>query len=166
MRVSQLTAADASEYIELRRRAIVEEPLAFLASPDDDATSSIKFVEDQLSRAPNSVVFGAFAERLVGMLGVYREDRTKTNHKARVWGMYVLPDYRSLGIGDRLVAAVLDHVRSFDGLASVYLTVSDSATSAKRLYEKAGFQVWGIEPDAIRHDGISATEFHMRLEVT
>ena len=46
------------------------------------------------------------------------------------------------------------------------LTVSETAGEAKALYGRAGFQVWGVEPDALRHDGRSAREYHMALSLT
>ncbi len=53
--------------------------------------------------------WGAFeGETLRGMVGLERERRSKTRHKAKVVGMYVAPEVVGQGVGrallDRLVA--------------------------------------------------------------
>ena len=49
----------------------------------------------------------------------------------------------------------------FNGL----LSVSSAAPEAKRLYERTGFQVWGTQPEALRHDGRSVVEHYMALQL-
>jgi len=41
--------------------------------------------------------------------------------------------------------------------------VTERAPEARRLYERAGFELWGTEPDALRHAGESVTEYHLAL---
>jgi RimJ/RimL family protein N-acetyltransferase len=36
---------------------------------------------------------------------------------------------------------------------------------AQRLYERAGFCIWGTEPDALSHDGQWVVEYHMALRL-
>src|SRR5437868_12857654 len=52
---------------------------------------------------------------------------------------------------------------TLDGVTSVHLSLSESATAARHLYEKRGFETWGVEPDAIRFEGMSDSERHMWL---
>ena len=49
---------------------------------------------------PSSLVLGALAE---GRVGLVREEPAKLRHKARLWGFYVEPSFRSRGIGHRLL---------------------------------------------------------------
>lgn len=72
-RIRHMNPSDASQVFALRRRAILQEPLAFLASTEDDVARSVEAVRSLLDRAPDSVVFGAESAALVGMLGVFRE---------------------------------------------------------------------------------------------
>ena len=99
------------------------------------------------------------------MLGLSRANQRKAAHKIRLWGMFVLPTCRQQGVGMRLLEVAIHYARSLDGAASVNLSVSESATAARHLYERAGFETWGIEPDAIRFEGRSASERHMRLSL-
>ncbi len=161
-----LTPADAEAFIAIRREALTDAPLAFVESPEDDAALSLEFVREALERGPESVVFGAFAPALVGMLGVLRERSPKAAHKAHVWGVYVAPSERGHGIGRQLVTTALDHVRGLAGVSQVHLSVAETALAAKRLYERMEFETWGTEPSAIVFEGKAVAETHMIKTLT
>lgn len=163
--VRRLTEDDAAAYVELRIRMLTEAPLAFGASPGHDFMSSVEAVREQISRRDGSVIFGAFADGLVATIGMYREDRPKTRHKMHVWGAYVTPPHRGRGLGRRLLEAAVAHAREIPGINALHISVTDAAPAARHLYAQAGFEVWGSEPDALRHDGRSVTEHHMLLRL-
>jgi len=158
-----LNQDDAGELFRLRRSAILDSPLSFLASPEDDPASSEAVVRELLAPRPNAVVFGAYLSGLVGMLGLNRAHERKAAHKVSLWGMFVSPAYRGRGVAAQLLEAAIRHARTFDGVTSIHLEVSESAVAARRAYERVGFETWGVEPDAIRFEGRSASEHHMRL---
>jgi len=166
VKVKILRPQDADAYSEMRRESLLDSPLAFASSPDDDIVSSADAVREQLRRAPESVIFGAFQTGLVGSVGLYREAHVKTSHKAHLWGMYVVPAHRRQGVASRLLDAALGHAASLPGVSWVEPSVSSATPEAQRLYERAGFRVWGTEPDALRHDGRTVVLHHMarRLE--
>ena len=163
--IRTLAAADADAYLELRRRALLDAPGAFAASPEDDLVTTVEAFREHLCREPDSVVIGAFRERLVGMAGLYRDRHCKSAHKLHLWGMYVDPEHRHSGIGAQLLAAALAHARSVPGVEWVRLSVSAAAPDAQRLYERAGFRVWGSEPDALRIGAEALVEHHMALQL-
>jgi ribosomal protein S18 acetylase RimI-like enzyme len=156
----------AGELFRLRRCALLDAPLAFLASPEDDVADSEAAVREMLSGGSDSVVFGAHAEGLIGMLGFYRLAQKKAAHKCNLWGLYVAPQWRRQGVAARLLEAAIRHAQTLPGLVSVHLSVSESAGAARSLYEKLGFETWGLEPDALRVESSSAAEHHMRLLLT
>jgi ribosomal protein S18 acetylase RimI-like enzyme len=159
-----LVEADASQFYHLRREALLDSPLSFAASPEDDFASSEEAVRKLLTRDPEAVVFGAFAaELLVGTVGVYRARELKARHKAFLWGMFVHPQWRRRKLGEQLVRAAVGHARTLAGVTHIHLCVSEPATAARRLYESAGFRVWGVEPEAIRWQGRSVADCHMVL---
>jgi ribosomal protein S18 acetylase RimI-like enzyme len=161
--IRELGESDAEPLFQLRRRALLDTPLAFAASPEDDLASSVAAVRGLLSQGRGSIVFGAFDAALVGMLGLYRDRHVKAAHKVHLWGMYVRPEFRRRGCGRRLLDAALNHARTLNGVWSVQLSVSEAATEARALYERAGFRVWGIEPEALRCAGRTLREHHMIL---
>jgi ribosomal protein S18 acetylase RimI-like enzyme len=161
--IRPLVPGDAAVYAVLRREALLEAPLAFHASPGDDFVGSLTTLTELLRETPDWVIIGAFSTRLIGALGVFRERRKKASHKAHVWGMYVSPHSRGHGIGTALLAEGLRHARALAGITSVHLSVSTEAEDARRLYERAGFRVWGTEPDALHHEGRAVGVHHLTL---
>jgi RimJ/RimL family protein N-acetyltransferase len=156
---------DAEAYTEFRRQGLLELPLAFGASPTDDFAASPAAVREQLRRAPEWVILGAFLDGLVGAVGLFRDRHLKSSHKVHIWGMYVAPSYRRQGVAAELLQAAIRHARTLPGVAWVHLTVTSAAPGARRLYERAGFELWGTEPDALRHDGQTVADHHMALRL-
>lgn len=156
---------DADAYFELRRQALVEAPLSFASSLTDDIASSRQAVCDLLRQVPESVIIGAFFENLVGVVGLYRDRHLKSSHKAHLWGMYVIPNYRGQGVATELLDAALRHASLLAGVSWVHLSVTSAVPAARRIYERAGFHVWGTEPEALRHNGSTVVDYHMALRL-
>ena len=161
--IRQLREADAESYVELRRQGLLEAPLAFGASPEDDMAASAEAVRDRLRQGPEWVILGAFQDGLIGAVGLMRDRAVKASHKAHIWGMYVAQGQRGHGVGAELLRAALQHARAVPGVSWVHLAVTSAAPQARRLYERAGFEVWGTEPEALRHEGRAVVEYHMAL---
>jgi ribosomal protein S18 acetylase RimI-like enzyme len=156
---------DAQVYTKLRREALLDSPLAFASSPADDFFSDPEAVREQLRRDPEFVIIGAFENDLIGAVGVYRDRHLKSSHKAHLWGMYVVPSHRRQGIATELLDAAVRHARTLPGVSWVHLSVTSAAPGAQRLYERAGFRVWGAEPDALSHGGQTVVEYHLALRL-
>ena len=111
------------------------------------------------------MIFGAFRRHLVRAIGLYRDRNIKASHKAHIWGMYVALDERGGGMGRELLKAALDHASSIPAVTWVHVGVTSAAPAAERFYTRAGFRIWGTEPDALRHAGESAIERHMAVRL-
>jgi ribosomal protein S18 acetylase RimI-like enzyme len=160
-----LREEDAQAYTKLRREALLDAPLVFASSPVDDLSSDPEAVREQLRRAPEFVIIGAIENDLIGAVGVYRDRHLKSSHKAHLWGMYVVPSHRRRSVATELLDAAVRHARALPGVSWVHLSVTSAAPGAQRLYERAGFRVWGAEPDALSHGGQSVVEYHMALRL-
>ena len=161
--IRPLAEDDLPAYIALRRRSLETDPLSFGASPADDFASSSDALREQMRRAPDWMLFGAFDGSLIGAAGLLRSRHPKSAHRMTAWGMYVEPSHRGRGYGRALLEACIAHARTVAGVAWVQLSVTSAAVDAKRLYERCGFEVWGIEPDALRWEGHAAEEHHLAL---
>ena len=96
------------------------------------------------------MVFGAFdGAALVGAAGLQFEAREKARHKASLFGMYVSPSSRQGGVGRKLVQATLAQAASRQGVKIVQLTVTEGNAAAQTLYERCGFESFGVEPYAV-----------------
>lgn len=90
----------------LRPRGYDTDPLVFAGSVESDPTCKPDFLRTRLASQPldsGSIVIGAFAPDLVGMLGLVREKPGKFVHKARLWGFYVEPGSQRTGAGRSLI---------------------------------------------------------------
>ena len=70
------------------------------------------------------------------------------------------------GLARAVTTAAIDTARSWRGVTVIGLSVSASAPEAIALYESLGFERWGVEPDAVRIDGVSHAEVHMALDLS
>lgn len=163
--IRALTDADLDAYVVHRAEALIDTPMAFAASPDDDFAANVDTLREQLKKAPDWILIGAFEEKLIGSCGLIRDRHVKAAHKMHLWGMYVTPPHRGRGLGEQLLSAAIEHARSVSGVDWIFLGVTSAASTARRLYERAGFEIWGNEPDALRIGNTSVVEHRMALRL-
>jgi len=163
--IRRLVPADAAAHRALMLEAYERHPDAFTSSTSERARLPVSWWAGRLPPGDeaDSVVIGAFDEedRLVGAAGLSVEGRIKSRHKATLFGMYVAPAARSLGVGRQLVDAVLAVARARAGLRVVQLTVTQGNDAAQGLYERCGFASFGVEPMAVFVDGRFFGKVHM-----
>jgi L-phenylalanine/L-methionine N-acetyltransferase len=90
--------------------------------------------------------------RLIGMTTLHQEQHPRLAHSAGL-GMAILPEYWGLGIGSRLMAALLDLADNWLGLRRVELEVNTDNPAAIHLYQKFGFVIEGTKRNHAYGDG-------------
>jgi ribosomal protein S18 acetylase RimI-like enzyme len=115
--------------------------------------------------AENFIMAAVSGEELIATAGGLRDPDQKRQHIATVWGMYVHPQHRNLGLGARLLGDVLDRLKLLPGLEHIQLSVTVCNDAALKLYQQAGFQIYGQEPAALKVAGVSYDEYHLNLPV-
>ena len=88
---------------------------------------------------------------MVGWCDVTPKPRPIYAHSG-VLGMGLLPPYRGQGIGKRLMLQALAAARAFP-LQRVELTVRENNKNAIALYRSVGFEIEGVQRNAILVDG-------------
>jgi GNAT superfamily N-acetyltransferase len=164
MTIRRLVATEAPQYRALMLEAYESHPDAFTSSVSERAALPLSWWESRLTAGhePSEMVFGAFQHaELAGVAGLSFESREKIRHKATLFGMYVPPRFRGLGLGRQLVVAALEHARSRTGIKIVQLTVSQGNTSAETLYRRCGFVEFGVEPFAVAVASGYVSKVHM-----
>lgn len=145
--VRVLNVDDAVAFREVRLRALKEHPEAFGSSYEEEQGLEVEEMAGWLTTTSDSIMFGAYeGEALVGTLGLRRFGRMKSSHRASLGVMYVAPEARGKGMGKALVEAAMTKAKAMEGLEDVVLAVTVGNDSARRLYLKAGFQPYGIDP--------------------
>ncbi len=152
MLIRKLTEEDLDALWSIRLRALQDNPEAFGSTYEETLQRSKESFRQRL-RQPLSETFfiGAFEdESLVGIVGFYRESGQKGQHKGYIVSMYVAPEQRGHGISKALVAEAIAQARTIPGLELLLLAVVTSNTAARRLYRSLGFEVYGLEPRALK----------------
>ena len=170
MHIRRLQREDAAPYHALRLRMLCTFPDAFTSSYEEDSLKPLAWVEKRIvagDEAPHDFVLGAFdvADQLIGSVGLSVETRQKQRHKALLFGMYVAPESAARGVGRALLAACLERARAVPGLEQINLSVTAANARARRLYESAGFSVFGIEERAIKIGIEYFAKAHMTLRL-
>ncbi len=160
-----LTPDDLEAWHPLRLSALRNSPTAFLATPEDYEKLTEEELASRIVHDHNRFVNGAFdgENTMVGMAAIIRQDHPKVRHKATIWGTYVVPEYRGMGIGKKLMQSILENQSLLPGLQQVQLCVVATQEPAMALYKSLGFQTYGAEKAAVLVNGQLLDEYHMQL---
>ena len=162
MHVRTLQPQDAAEYQALRLRGLAEAPTAFASSYEEEASTPIAEIASRLQPKDSGAIFGAFVGgKLSGLTGVQRESMRKLSHKAFLWGMYVSPEQRRIGLASLLLSHALPYAWQSLGVAQLNLGVQTENAGAIALYRTFGFVVWGTENGALVVGTEPQNEHHM-----
>lgn len=146
--IRRLGIPDAEDYRAIRLAALKQAPEAFGSTYEVEAARSVADFADRLA---TSVVFGAYADgEIVGVVGFKREAGQRDAHKGFVWGMYVRPSLRRHGAGTALIEALLQYAGQV--VEQLTLTVVQGNDAAVAMYRKFGFEIYGVEPRALKSD--------------
>lgn len=152
MDIRLLDASDAKKYWDLRLEALKQNPEAFATSYEEAISrgNPVEGVAKNLSKE-GSFTFGAFQNNeLIGVVTLLQEAPLKLRHKANILAMYVNPKMRGLGVGNEILVEAINHAKSIKTIENLNLTVVTTNESAKKLYSKLGFKVFGTEKRALR----------------
>jgi ribosomal protein S18 acetylase RimI-like enzyme len=122
--------------------------LSFLEAPPFEATRA--FILDMIEQGYPQLVVLSGGE-VIGWCDVTPKPRPIYAHSG-VLGMGLLPPFRRQGIGKRLMLQALAAAKAF-GLQRVELTVRENNKNAIALYKNVGFEIEGVQRNAILVDG-------------
>jgi RimJ/RimL family protein N-acetyltransferase len=155
MNIRELHESDAQLFQELRLNSLKVNPEAFGSTYEKEVKFSIETVIERLKPTKDKFVLGAFddSSSLVGIVTFMRENSLKTAHKGNVFGMYVAPVMRGKGLGKSLMLELIIKTRDCNGLEQINLAVVSKNDSAMNLYKSVGFEVYGVERNALKFNG-------------
>jgi ribosomal protein S18 acetylase RimI-like enzyme len=155
--IRRLAAADAADYRVIRLAALKGDRHAFGSTYEAEAGRPLAHFAERLA---TSAVHAAYRDAgIVGMAGFKRHEGARDRHKAFVWGMYVCPEVRRQGVARALMEAVLEEASTV--VEQLILYVVHDNVAALALYRGLGFEVYGVEPRALKSDSGYADEVLM-----
>lgn len=99
--------------------------------------------------------------KIVGSCDISFKTSLKTKHRA-VIGICLLREYWNIGIGTRMLRELIRLAESRKDVLQLELEFVEGNSRARYLYEKMGFRIAGIHPNAIRlKDGTLLNEYLM-----
>lgn len=133
--------------------------LAFLDAPPIEAIQQFATLQEQ-ENMPHLIAVSE-DDRVIGWCDISPLDRPVFAHVGTL-GMGIIPEYRGLGIGEKLINTALDMAKK-RGLTRIELTVREGNLPAQRLYQKVGFEVEGVHKNAVLIDGVYENHVFMAL---
>jgi ribosomal protein S18 acetylase RimI-like enzyme len=152
MDIRLLTADDAEAWWSLRLEALRNDPASFADSTEEHLATTVEAVRERLGSSDpvRNFVVGMFEDaKLIATAGFYRYAHLKEQHKVHIWGVYVRPESRGMGVARALMQEIIRRARAMEGLEQILL-VASAHLPAKKLYEALGFASYGIEPRSLK----------------
>lgn len=167
MEVRPLTETDLDPFIDLRLHGLKESPDSFLISFEQEKETGPAYFKELLgAENPDNLIFGFYMdEKLLGILGMYRDNLPKLSHRMNIWGIYVHPEVRRNGVAKAMMKKAIDHAKKQERVLNIRLSVDGKNQKAIELYQKFGFIEWGKEPRATQGVSELLDDIHMSLQL-
>jgi ribosomal protein S18 acetylase RimI-like enzyme len=161
--VRPLGAADAQQYRPLRLASLRNFQFCHGPAYEDALAQSLEWHGERLAK-PGDYWFGAFdGDQLVGTVALRTQEGSRLRHSASLNSLIVDSGLQARGIGRLLIAHLIEFARSLGYIRQISLALTEGNTRAERLYESFGFKQFGLEPDALLHDGRYYAKQHRQL---
>lgn len=120
-----------------------------------------RFIEE-FGSSPDKLLFSCFVDGvLAGTCDIVFHTNLKARHRGGV-SIAIQRRFWGLGIGTAMFRAMIELARSREGVTQLELEFIEGNSRARALYEKMGFRVCAVLPDAIRlADGTLLNEYKM-----
>ena len=159
-RIKILDVHDLEEFKAIRLEALHKVPQMFGSSYEVESKKPSAYFQTCLT---HSTVFAAYVEsEIVGIVTLTKESVAKLKHKAHLASLYVKPQFQNKGIANQLLLAVIQFCLDDPDIEQILLSVEKNNDSAIHLYSKFGFDVYGIEKQALKDDLVYSDELLMK----
>jgi GNAT superfamily N-acetyltransferase len=163
--VRPLEPLDAGQYRVLRLESLRNFQFAHGPDYEESLAQPLSWCAERLAK-PDYFWFGAFdKEALAGAICLRTQEGRRLRHSASLNSLMVEPGHQGRGIGRQLVAHLIGFARSRGDIRQLTLALTEMNMPARRLYDSFGFQQFGVEPDAIFHDGRYYAKQHLQLSL-
>ena len=125
-----------------------------------------KALFDRINDSDNEAMLVCIIDgKVAGNCQIAWKTSLKTRHRASV-AIALLKDYWGQGIGTRMFEEMIRIAEANENLIQLELEFIEGNSRARALYEKMGFRITGVNPNAIRlRDGTLLNEYCMIREI-
>lgn len=125
-----------------------------------------KALFDRINASGNEAMLVCLVDgKVAGNCQIAWKTGLKTRHRASV-AIALLKEYWNQGIGTRMFREMIRIAEENPDLLQMELEFVEGNTRARALYEKMGFRITGVHPNAIRlKDGTLLNEYSMIREI-
>jgi ribosomal protein S18 acetylase RimI-like enzyme len=132
-------------------------PHAYGSTFEVEAAEPLAAFERRLTSS--EVLLGSIAGESMGIARFSIPTFVTERHKGMLTGMYVRASACGSGLASALVDAVVERARG--RVIFIELSVVTTNERARRLYQRHGFEIYGVDPCALRHGERYFDEYQM-----
>jgi len=121
---------------------------------------------EQKNESPNEAMIMCVVDgKVVGNCEISFFKGMKTKHRAGI-GIALISEFWNQGIGTKMFEEMIRLAESREGVMQIELEFVEGNARARHLYEKMGFRITGVRPNAIcLKDGTLLNEYMMIREI-
>lgn len=120
-----------------------------------------RWIEEHNGSENSAVLVCEVEGRIAGNCGLHRNPMLKVRHRAGI-AIALLKEFWGQGIGTAMFQEMIEIAKGWEGLIQLELEFVEGNARARALYEKMGFRITGVRPDAYRFkDGSLRNEYMM-----
>lgn len=121
---------------------------------------------EQKNTSPDEAMIMCIVDgKVVGNCDISFFKGIKTKHRASI-GIALIREFWNQGIGTKMLEEIIRIAESREGVMQIELEFVEGNARARHLYEKMGFRITGIHPNAIRlKDGTLLNNYTMIKEL-
>ncbi|MEL6608489.1 MAG: GNAT family N-acetyltransferase [Pseudomonadota bacterium] len=162
MQVRSLTGEHHAAWAALRLEALEGYPQNFITTADEFRART---TEDHRAMLGHGRFRGLWdGDKLIGMAAYLPVGFASAAHRVEIGAFYITPAHHGTGAADTLMTTLIDEARS-DGRRQMELFVATSNPRGKRFYERHGFTVQGLLPNAALIQGEMTSDHFMTRDL-
>ena len=124
-----------------------------------------KLFEQKNESSNEAMIMCVVDGRVVGNCEISFFNGMKTKHRAGI-GIALISEFWNQGIGTKMFEEMIRLAENREGITQIELEFVEGNARARHLYEKMGFRITGVHPNAIRlKDGTLLNEYMMIKEI-
>jgi len=157
-------SSDAKGLVDYIKTAVTETDFLMTSPSESDKFSvdkEVKWIEDMNQSLHELMLVCVVEDKVVGNCQVSFGSALKNHHRGTI-GIGLLKEYWNLGIGTKMFETMIRAAEMRGNVLQLELDFIEGNTRARALYEKMGFRITGVKPDAIQlEDGKLYNEYMM-----